>query len=74
MEKPNAYLGLHEMTIVEISSRFQEAEFDAVDGEEVLINPEDLFFTITLVLDNGLPYDLICPTQYLPRVAECFDK
>lgn len=70
--KPNAYLGTHEAAIVEISSRFEEAVWDSFDEEPVQVTPEDLYFTLGLVLDNGLPYDLVWPAYCIDAVADCF--
>jgi hypothetical protein len=73
MEKPNAYLGLHEMTIVEVSAAFEKAELDSVqEGELIEVSPEGLYLTFGLRLDNGLPYDLTWPAEQLGTIADCF--
>jgi hypothetical protein len=73
MEKPNAYLGLHEITIVEVSAAFEKAELDSVqEGELIEISPEDLYLTFDLRLDNDLPFNLVWPAEQLGAIADCF--
>jgi hypothetical protein len=73
MEKPNAYLGLHEITIVDVSTAFEEAEFDSIgEGELIEVSPEDLYLTFGLRLDNDLPFNLVWPAEQLGAIADCF--
>jgi hypothetical protein len=73
MEKSNAYLGLHKMTIVEVAATFEKAELDSVrEGELIEVFPEGLYLTIGVRLDNDLPYNLVWPAEQLGTIADCF--
>lgn len=72
INKPNAYLGLHEIQIAEVSCRYEEGVYDSFEGQPVQVSPEDLYFTIGLILDNGLPFDLHWPSDDLESVCDCF--
>jgi hypothetical protein len=72
MEKSNAYLGLHKMTIVEVAATFEEAVFDSCKDRVFMVTPEDLYLTIGVRLDNDLPYNLVWPAEQLGTIADCF--